>query len=167
MKELYQKYKLFFIILFIALSGFLLWYFFNIVQILVIAWVVFIIGFPLVSKLDRLKPGRHKFPHFLSVFITLLILIVAFLILASFFIPLFIQEARMISGIDMAGFTAYYRTELGELQKLLYDFGIMPHEVSISDFIEKKLFNIINFGFITGFIKDIFSFTGRFFFDFF
>ncbi|MBL7113709.1 MAG: AI-2E family transporter [Bacteroidales bacterium] len=165
MKELYQKNKLFFIILFIALAGFLLWYFSNIVTILLISLIVFIIGSPLTAILDRIKLGKRSFPHILSTIITLLLIIVVFFSLCSFFIPLIIQEARMISAIDMDKFMAYYQPQIDGLQNLLVDFGVMPHEVSVTTFIEKKLFNIVNFGFFSTVVKDIFSFTGKFFFD--
>jgi len=90
---------------------------------------------------------------------------VVFFSLCSFFIPLIIQEARMISSIDMVKFTAYYSAQLNSLQNILIDFGVMPHEMSVTTFIEEKLFKIVNFGFFSDLIKDIFSFTGKFFFD--
>ncbi|MFH1297608.1 MAG: AI-2E family transporter [Bacteroidota bacterium] len=165
MRELYQKNRLFFIILFIGLAGFLLWYFSNIVTILLISLIVFIIGSPLTAQLDRIKLGKRSFPHLLSTIITLLLIIVVFFSLVSFFIPLIIQEARMISAIDMDKFTAFFSKDLDSLQNLLTDFGVMPHELSVSTFIEKKLFKIVNFGFFSNLIKNIFSFTGKFFFD--
>jgi len=165
MRDLYQKNKLFFIILIIAFIGLLLWYFSNIVTILLIALIVFIIGQPLVSRLDRIAIGRRKFPHLLSAIITLLLIIVVFFSLCSFFIPLIIEEAKMISSIDMDKFMAYYQPQIDGLQGLLIDFGVMPHEMSVTTFIDEKLFNIVNFGFFSTVVKDIFSFTGRFFFD--
>ncbi|MBE0647589.1 MAG: AI-2E family transporter [Bacteroidales bacterium] len=165
MKELYQKNKLFFLILFVALGGFLLWTFSNIVTVILISGIVYIIGQPLVSRLDRIKIGRRSFPHILSTIITLLLIIVVFFSLCSFFIPLIIQEATLISDIDMEKFTAYFSTQLDSVENLLITFGVMPHEMSVETFIEDKLFKIINFGFFSDIIKDIFSFTGKFFFD--
>jgi len=165
MKELYQKNKLFFIILFIGAGGFLLWYFSNIVTVILISLIVYIIGQPLVARLDRIRIGRRSFPHILSTIITLLLIIVVFFSLCSFFIPLIIQEARLISDIDMKKFSTFYSEQLTSLQGMLIDFGVMPHEVTITAFIEEKLFKIVNFGFFSAVIRDIFSFTGRFFFD--
>ena len=165
MKELYQKNKLFFLILFVALAGFLLWTFANIVTVILISLIVFIIGQPLVSRLDRIKIGRRNFPHILSTIITLLLIIVVFFSLCSFFIPLIIQEAGLISAIDMDKFTAYFSTQLDAFQNILITFGVMPHEMSVETFIEDKLFKLVNFGFFSNVIKDIFSFTGKFFFD--
>lgn len=165
MKELYQKYKLFFIILFIAIGGFLLWYFSNIVTVILISGIVFIIGSPLTARLDRIRLGKRSFPHLVSTIITLLLIVIVFFSLCSFFIPLIIEEARLISGIDMGKFTTYYRDQLNDLQSILIDFGVMPQEMPVTTFIEDKLFGIINFGLFSTVVRDIFSFTGRFFFD--
>ncbi len=167
MRELYQKNKLFFIILFIVLTGFLLWYFSNIVTILLIALVVFIIGQPLCARLDRIKIGKYHFPHLASTIITLLLIVIVFFTLFSFFIPLIIQEAELISTIDMNKFAAYYSKEINGLQNMLIDFGVMPHEMPVTTFIEDKLMNMINFSFFSTIVEDIFSFTGKFFFDLF
>ena len=165
MRELYQKNKLFFIILFILFAGFLLWYFSNIVTILLISLVVFIIGQPLLASLDRIKIGKHKFPHLASTIITLLLIVIVFFALFSFFIPLIIQEAELISNINMDKFTAYYSKEINGLENMLINFGIMPHEMPVTKFIEDKLMNIVNFGFFSSLVGDIFTFTGKFFFD--
>lgn len=165
MEELYQKNKLFFIILFIGTGGFLLWYFSNIVTIVLISLIVYIIGEPLVARLDRIRIWRRSFPHLLSSLITLLLIIFVFFAMCSFFIPLIIQEAGLISTIDMNKFTDYYSGQLNDLQNILITFGVMPHDVSLTVFIEDKLLNIVNFGFFSNVVKDIFSFTGKFFFD--
>jgi len=165
MRELYQKNKLFFIILIIAFIGFLLWYFSNIVTILLISLIIFIIGEPLLARLDRIKIGKYNFPHLASTIITLLLIVIVFFTLFSFFIPLIIQEAELISNINMDKFSAYYSKELDSLQNMLINFGVMPHEMPITKFIEEKLMNIVNFGFFSNIVTGIFSFTGKFFFD--
>jgi len=167
MREFYQNNKLFFIILIVVLTGFLLWYFSNIVTIILISLIVYIIGEPLCSRLDQIRIRKFRFPHLASTIITLLLIIIVFFTLFSFFIPLIIQEAELISSIDMDKFSAYYSKELDSLQNMLIDFGVMPHEMSITKFIEDKLMNIINLGFFSTIIEDIFSFTGKFFFDLF
>ena len=60
MLELYQKNKLFFLILMAGAVGFLVWYFSNIVIFIIIAGVISIVGAPLTEVLDRIKIGRFK-----------------------------------------------------------------------------------------------------------
>ena len=165
MRELYQKNKLFFLILFFCLTCFMLWYFSNIVTILLISLVIFIIGQPLLNRLDRIKIRKHKFPHLASTIITLLLIVIVFFTLFSFFIPLIVKEAELISNINMEKFTAFYTKDLANLQNMLINFGVMPHEMSITKFIEDKLINVVNFGFFSTLVGDIFAFTGKFFFD--
>jgi len=135
MKEIYQQNKLFFWILFVATGGFLVWYFSGIVTIILISLVVYIIGQPLTARLDRIRLGKRRFPHLLSTIITLLIIVVVFFALVSFFIPLIVQEARLIASIDMDQFSAYYGKQLAGIQDMLVDFGVMPHEMDITAFI--------------------------------
>ncbi len=71
MRELYQKNKLFFLILLVAGAGFLVWYFSEIVIFIIVAGVITIIGSPLVDLLDRIRIGRFHFPSCFGVIITL------------------------------------------------------------------------------------------------
>ena len=43
MQDLYYRYKLFFILLFIGISGFLVWYFSRIVIFIIVAMVIFVV----------------------------------------------------------------------------------------------------------------------------
>ncbi len=100
MNEIYQKNKLFFIILFTAVVGFLVWYFRNIVIFIIVAGVVSIVGSPLVELLDRMKYKWIRLPHSFNVIVTLLLILLLFFGMFSLFIPLVINEAQLFSSID-------------------------------------------------------------------
>ncbi len=167
MRELYQKNKLFFVILIAAVLGFIVWYFSNIFIFIIIAGVISIIGAPLVEQFDRIKIGRFAFPHVLSVTLTLLLILLLFFGLFSLFIPLVVNEAEMISSIDGKQFVAYYSSEISSFQHTLIRFGIMPRGTTIESAAKQAILKIIDFGMFSNVLTSIISFTGTFFFNLF
>lgn len=165
MKELYEKHKLFFLILSVLATGFLVWYFSHIVILIVVAVVVSIIGIPLVELLDRIRIRRFKMPHGLSAGITLLIIVVLFFGMFSFIIPLILKEANMISSIDSKGLAEYYKNEIAWLHSTLVRYGIMPREASIEGSVKEMVLKLIDFGMFSNILSSVISFTGNFFFN--
>jgi len=167
MKEIYEKNKLFFIILGIVAIGFLVWYFSNIFSFILIAAVVSLIGAPMVRLFDRIRIGRFHFPHILGVILTLVILLAVFVGFFSFFIPLIITEAQMISSIDVTKLTQYYENDIIWVEQRMIEFGVIKKEVSILAAIKETAMKFMNVDMISNLITDIFTFTGTFFFDLF
>jgi predicted PurR-regulated permease PerM len=167
MRELYQKNKLFFLILITATVGFLLWYFASIVIFIIVAGVISIVGAPLVDFFDRIKIGRFAFPHVLSVIIVLLLILLLFFGMFSLFIPLVVNEANMISNIDGKQLVAYYHDEISGLQSLLVRYGIMPRGTTIESAAKQAILKIIDLGMFSNVLSSIISFTGTFFFNLF
>ena len=165
MQELYQKYKLFFIILGLAFTGFLVWYFSEIVIFIVVAVVVSIIGSPMVELLDRIRFRKLKFPHILSVIITLLLMVVLFFGLISFFIPLIVKEANMISNIDGKALMDYYKYEIAWTQDFLLRYGIMPKGATIDSSLKDFALKLVDFGLFSNILSKIISFAGTFLFS--
>ena len=64
MSTMYEKNKLFFIILIICVIGFLAWYFSQILICIIIAGIISIIGYPLVGLFDRIHFKKIKFPPY-------------------------------------------------------------------------------------------------------
>ncbi len=167
MHELYQKYKLFFLILIMVAVGFMVWYFANIVVFIIVAGVISIIGAPMVESLDKIRIGRFAFPHVLSVVITLLVLLLVFFGMFSLFIPLVVNEANLISNIDGKQLMAYYHDEITGFQSMLVQYGIMPRGATIESITKQAILKIIDFGMFSNVLSSIISFTGTFFFNFF
>ncbi|MCK9424198.1 MAG: AI-2E family transporter [Bacteroidales bacterium] len=167
MREIYQKNRLFFLILFIAALGFLVWYFRNIVIFIIVAGVVSIVGAPLVEILDRIKYKRFKLPHAFNVTVTLLLILLIFFGMFSLFIPLVINEAQMISNIDGQKLLDYFHDDLTNFQSTLIYYGVMPKGATIESSAKQAILNIIDFGMFSNVLTSIISFTGTFFFNLF
>ncbi|MDD2824368.1 MAG: AI-2E family transporter, partial [Bacteroidales bacterium] len=71
----------------VAVAGFLLWYFSNILTYILIAAALSLIGKPVVSFFRNLQVGKHKLPDWLSAFLALLCLVGVFIAFIVFFVP--------------------------------------------------------------------------------
>ena len=167
MRELYQKNKLFFLILLVAGAGFLVWYFSEIVIFIIVAGVITIIGSPLVELLDRIRIGKLHFPHVLSVIITLVLILALFLGIFATIIPLIINEVQLISNIDSSELLKFYQKEMASLQQLINHYGLMPKGVTIEKSIKQSIVQFLDLTFLSGVFTSIISFTGTFFINLF
>ena len=146
MRELYEKNKLFFIILILLIIGFLVWYFSEIIIFVIVAGIVSVMGSPLVELLDRIHIGKLKFPHVLSVTLTLLLLIAVFFGFFSFFIPLIFQEANMISSIDSRKLAEHFQPQIDWLQSTLIRYGVIRPTDTVESLIRENFSKIADFG---------------------
>ena len=167
MKELYEKNKLFFVILSVVAIGFLFWYFSNIVTFILIAVVVTLIGTPIVNLLCKIRIGKFHFPHILAVILTLIFMLAAFIGFFSFFIPLILTEAQLISSIDVSQLSHHFENEIIWIERELIELGVLKKEVSIIAALQEMAMKFINIDMFSNLLTQIFTFTGTFFFDLF
>jgi len=167
MRELYKNNKLFFLILVTVTIGFLVWYFREIVIFILVAGVISIVGAPLVELLDKIRYKRFKLPHAFNVTLTLLLILALFFGMFSLFIPLVMNEARMISAIDSKKLMEYFRDDIAGIQSMLIYYGVMPHGATIESSVKEAILKIIDFGMFSNILTSIISFTGTFFFNLF
>jgi len=167
MKELYEKNKLFFTIIITAAVGFLLWYFSNILSYILIAIVVSLIGAPLVTLFNRIHILRFRLPHVISVIMAMLILLAFFIGFLSFFIPLIITEAKMISEINVGQLSGHFHEDIQWLETWLIQFGVISEFVTLPEVLQELAMKFVSFDMFSRYLADIFSFTGSFFFDLF
>ncbi len=167
MSDLYNRYKLFFILLIIGAIGFLIWYFSEIVIFIIVAMVISIVGTPLVELFRKIKIGKVRFPHGLSVAITLILMMIIMFGLFSFFIPLVLREASMISQIDTQKLALYFQPQIQWLQSVILQYGIIPKGATIESSLKEMILKLIDFNVFSNVLSSLISFTGSFFFNLF
>jgi predicted PurR-regulated permease PerM len=164
MTTLYHQYKLFFIILIILIIGFLAWYFSQILICILIAGVISIIGYPLVELIDKIHYKRFRFPHVLSVFLTLIIILGTVLGLLSFFIPLVVKETSMVASINWQKFMEYYHPQLQWLQNTFVQYGIIKRGDTLESVLIANLSHFIDLSIFSNILTGVISFAGSLFF---
>jgi predicted PurR-regulated permease PerM len=164
MSNLYQQYKLFFIILIICIIGFLAWFFSQILICIIIAGVISIIGNPLVELLDKIHYKKIRLPHVISVFLTLIIILAVVLGLLSFFIPLVVRETSMVTSIDWQKFIDYYKPQIQWLQHNLVHYGIIKKDGTLESLLKDTLSHYIDLSVFSNVLSGVISFAGSLFF---
>jgi predicted PurR-regulated permease PerM len=167
LKELYYKHQLFFLILGVLAVGFLIWYFSPIVICVLIAGVVMIIGQPLVERLKRIRIGKLKIPNGLSVTLTLGLIVVVFLGIMAFIVPLIVKEVNMLTSINPEQFVSYFQHEIDQFQAFLINYGIMAQDETIAGYLKSSLLKVMNTDLVSNILNNIFTVAGNIFFYFF
>ncbi len=141
----------------------MLWYFLDIVVYIVIAAVLSIIGRPLVKKLDKIHIGRFKIPHGLNAFLTLLLMMLLLISFIMLIVPLFVQQADLISQIDKESLGTKLEQPAAEIEVFMHKYGALKPNENVEDLITDKLESIVNLGAFSNLFRNVLGFTGSFF----
>jgi len=167
MKTLYQEYRLFFIIISILIIGFIAWYFSNIVAYILIAVVVSFLGQPIVHVIEKVHIGKFRIPRAITALIALLSILCLMIAFFSFFIPLAVKQATLISNIDPNALLEHYKAEINWLQDQLLRYGILPEHTTLGAFLTEKIKSVLNLATFSNLLGNILSITGGFVFSMF
>lgn len=150
-------------ILLLVIIGYLLWRFFYLIGWVLIAAILSFIGQPLVRFFDRLHFKRFRMPHAASALLSLLVIILAFASLLAVFLPLIINQAEVISHIDVNKLEQNFHSPLEWLNTKLHTFGTIPEDQSTQDFIVTKVKDIVNLGSVGNFLGHFITAAGNIF----
>ena len=139
----------------LVLLGFILWYFKNIVIYILLSLVLALLGRPVFDLLGRIRIRKIILPAAIRSVITLIILIGVFLTFFSIFIPLIVNKAYELSNLDTQRLVASLQEPLGNLEKLMNRFRILPEGgFSIQD-LAMKITSKIHISSVAGFFGSI------------
>jgi predicted PurR-regulated permease PerM len=110
----------------LVLAVTLLYYFREIVTYVLIAWVVSMLGQPFMKVLHRVRIGkRHFLPPSVSAGLVLLFFLLLVTGLVSIFVPLVVEQANNLSGLDFNAFVTGLKQPISEATKLAHRFGLI------------------------------------------
>ena len=122
------------------------WYLSNIVAYVLVSAVLALIGRPLVTLLCKVKIGRFQVPSGLAAVITLLAFVLLAVGFVSLFVPLVVQQARIISSIDINEVAHRLDEPLAELESLLSQYALSDAEEHNAEvFLQEKLATVLDF----------------------
>jgi predicted PurR-regulated permease PerM len=146
---------------------FLMWYFSTLVIYTLIAAVISIVGRPIVRFFDKVRFRQYKLPHFLSALLTLIVIVGSVFLLAAVFVPLIINQAKMIADINVNAISADMRLRLKGVQDVLHQYGVLRYYENLDTVLiskAKEIVSLSTFSDILGSIVNIASslFIGMF-----
>lgn len=158
-----SRSKYFIIALVALLIGLSVWYLKTIVIYIVVAIIISMICQPLVRFFSKIKYKRHFLPDGISALFALSTFVFIFTLLVSMFIPLIVEEARIISQINPNEVVTIFKEPLQNLQYDLQKFQITYGSgESIEKYLATELSSIINFQIISGYAQGMIGFTANF-----
>ena len=113
-----SKYLLLFLP--VIISVFLIWYFKDIVTYVAIAWVLSMVGAPIMRFFQKFLPNGLSAVATLGAFTLVLILIV------WLFLPPIVQQARNLAGIDYEKLTQSLEEPINDWNEWLITKGFLP-----------------------------------------
>ncbi len=152
----------------VAVAGFLLWYFSNILTYILIAAALSLIGKPVVSFFRNLQVGKHKLPDWLSAFLALLCLVGVFIAFIVFFVPVLADFAATIGNIDLTVLESRLSIPLDRLNAFLDElFHNSLEHVTVGSLIQAVLSPVIDLDRLEFFFASLAGRTVNFFINFF
>jgi len=139
----------------LVLLGFLLWYFKNIVIYILVSLVLSLMGRPVFDMLGRVRIRKRCLPAAIRSLITLVILISFILIFFGIFIPLIVNKAYELSNLDTQRLVASLQEPLGNLEKLLDRYKILPQGGFSINELALKITSKINISSVADFFGNI------------
>lgn len=122
------------------------WYLSNIVAYVLISAVLALIGRPLVTMLCKVKVGRFQVPSALAAIVTLAAFVLVAAGFVSLFVPLVVEQARIISGIDINEVADNLEEPLAHLEAMLSQYELTDGEEHSSEvYLREQLATVLDF----------------------
>ena len=110
----------------LVIGAAILWYFSEIVAYVLIAWVVSMLGAPLMKFLHlRARIGKKHLPPSVSAILVLSFFMFVIVLLVSIFVPLVVTQANNLSEIDYNAFANGLKQPIAELTNWGHKFGLI------------------------------------------
>ena len=121
------------ILLGLGIIIFLLWFFSDIVIYIFIAFILSLLGSPLVKLLTNIRIGKWQFPSSLAAAITLMLIIGVIGLLFYLLIPALVNEIKFLTTIDMSSVGESIEKWLNQFDKPLRKYGMLERRQHVTD----------------------------------
>ena len=140
----------------LAIIAALCWYFKNVLIYIVIAFVVSLIGRPVMKLLKKIRIGKFHLPEWLSAILTIILIIGLLTLIVTQMIPMvsnIIRDASLLNGsvyLESNPIERFNEWLIGLYPALGADFNII-------DVVMDKLRELVSFNSVTGFVGSVAS----------
>ncbi|MCL3781755.1 AI-2E family transporter [Prolixibacteraceae bacterium JC049] len=147
--------------------AYVLWYFSTIVAYLVIAFVVSLIGKPIVRFISKAKYKKFSISKTMAAFIALMSIWIVFIGFFRFIIPLLVKEFQVLSTIDIQSVINAIDQPVRELLAITSDSPIEVQNKTIQELAKEQLGQFFDFSQVSSFLGTLFGAVGEIFIGFF
>jgi predicted PurR-regulated permease PerM len=154
------------IILMVIVSGLFAWYFFRIILYIIIAAILSLLGQPIVEFLNKIQIRKSRLPLSISAFLTLLLIITAFVAFISVFFPLVASQIAFVSELDVATITQSLEEPITNLELFLREWSLLNPEETIGRRVVSELIAFATFDRFSELFNSLINVTIELFFGF-
>lgn len=129
---------------------------------LAIAVIISLLGRPIMNLLGKAKIGRAYLPASLSALLVLSFFILFVVGVFSLFVPLIVQQAKIISSIDANEVAGAFAEPLNRVSQFLSDYELTEERFD-EQYLRKQVRQVIQFGQISVVFQSIFGILGNVF----
>ena len=158
---MFKKNSSFLVLLTIIFICFIMWYFSELVFIILISVILSLFGQPLIRLFDRIRFRTHHFPHTLSTILSLIIMICFFAILFFMLIPPVAMQIKSLSGINIATIQTSLKEPLNQLQSYLVSYHLMPQGQNLDALLGNEIIRVFNKINLMNTFTGVVSFAGK------
>jgi predicted PurR-regulated permease PerM len=139
----------------------LFWFLSDIVMYAVLAWVVAMLGQPLMRFFQKIKVWKFQVGPNLAAILTLLSFFLSIALLVMLFVPSIIEQVNNLAHVDYAALAKTLEKPLLNLQTKLANYGLMDANVPIEQQLQNRLTNSFEPSTIKNYITSFFSAAGN------
>jgi predicted PurR-regulated permease PerM len=159
MKATLRNILIFFGILFLLGCA---WFFRNIVVYILVSGVFSIMGRPLVDLFCKIRIKKWSFPRSLSALLTIIAIWGVIILFFIIFVPLVTRQINYFSTIDSEKIVQIVAGPINKVEHLVRSINKdIPQNITIQDYIVKKVAGILNINMIQNFIGSLISILGN------
>lgn len=142
--------------------GALVWYFSSIVVYILIAWVLSMLGKPLmVFFLRRLRIKRFRIGTTGAALLTILSFFLIVIGLAMLFVPTLVHQARNLATVDYKAVAERWRGPFAYLDQQLHQLGVLGSQESLAERTQAVLLDTFKPAILGDFVGAFFSTAGN------
>ncbi len=145
----------------LVLIAALFWFFSNIVMYAVIAWVVSMLGQPLMRLFKKIKIWKYKVGSNMAAAMTLISFLLGIALLVMLFVPSVIEQVNNLSHVDYAALARTLEKPLANLQVQLASYGLVDANVPLEQQMQERLSSSFEPSYIKNYISGFFSAAGN------
>ncbi len=159
-----QMQKYFWGIIIAVVAGLVVWYFKTIFIYIIIAGILALIGQPIDRFYTKyLRFRKLKLSTTLSAGLAFLTLFFIFFLLAIFFVPLIMEEARILSSIDKETVFGSLQKPIESMGRILRNFNVEYDIGKLQAYLQEKMMSILTVTNLSLFFNQLISVFGDLF----
>ncbi len=145
----------------LVLMGVLIWFFSDIIMYAVLAWVVSMLGQPLMRFFKKIKVWKYQVGSNMAAALTLITFFLGLALLVMLFVPPIITQINNLAHVDYAALGQALQEPLAKLQAKLSNYGLVDPNVPLEQQLQERLTNSFEPSSLKKYISGFFSTAGN------